>query len=254
MFLTAGEAVMVLSRSERREKGSPRRHEPAPVVQQAVVRMRMEGGAANAPVVGLERQPGISAYFIGNDPAKWRPEVPRYSRVEYKRVYPGVDLVYYGDQRQVEYDFEVAPGADPGQIRLAYEGAERTGEADRLGVPRHHPRLRPARRDALRRRSIAGDASGRAEAAQAAGLATGRRQAGGGGSQLPAAGQEGRSRGGVLRPKPGAGDRPGAGILDLPWRQLLRLSRCHRGGHRGSGLRGGLYHFYGLSHGQRLPG
>jgi len=124
MFLTAGEAVMVLSRSERREKGSPRRHEPAPVVQQAVVRMRMEGGAANAPVVGLERQPGISAYFIGNDPAKWRPEVPRYSRVEYKRVYPGVDLVYYGDQRQVEYDFEVAPGADPGQIRLAYEGAE----------------------------------------------------------------------------------------------------------------------------------
>ena len=124
LFLVPGEAVMVLSRSERRERDSLRRHEQPPKVEQAVVRMKLEGSAANAPVAGLERQPGISAYFIGSDPTKWKPEVPHYARVEYKGVYPGVDLVYYGDRRQVEYDFVVAPGADPGRIQLSYQGAE----------------------------------------------------------------------------------------------------------------------------------
>jgi len=123
LFLTAGEAVMVLSRSERRDGDWLRRHQHPPKTEQEVVRMKLEGAAASAPVAGLERQPGISAYFIGDDPAKWRPEVPHYARVEYKQVYPGVDLVYYGDRRQLEYDFVVAPGADPGRIQLAYQGA-----------------------------------------------------------------------------------------------------------------------------------
>ena len=119
LFLTPGEAVMVLSRRQQ----PLFRHAPPPPAERAVVRMRIEGAAATAPVAGLERQPGISAYFLGNDPARWRPEVPHYARVEYEQVYPGVDLVYYGDHRQVEYDFVVAPGADPGRIQLAYQGA-----------------------------------------------------------------------------------------------------------------------------------
>jgi uncharacterized protein (TIGR03437 family) len=123
LFLTPGEAVMVLSRPQSRGHQPLRRHEPPPQAERAVVRMKIEGAAATAPVAGLERQPGISAYFLGNDPAKWQPEVPHYARVEYKQVYPGVDLVYYGDHRQVEYDFVVAPGADPGRIQLAYQGA-----------------------------------------------------------------------------------------------------------------------------------
>jgi len=123
LFLTPGEAVMVLSRSERRDRDWLRRHRHPPKTEQEVVRMKLEGAAASAPAAGMERQPGISAYFIGDDPAKWRPEVPHYARVEYKQVYPGIDLVYYGDRRQVEYDFVVTPGADPGRIQLAYQGA-----------------------------------------------------------------------------------------------------------------------------------
>ena len=123
LFLTPGEAVMVLSRGQSHGQQPLHRHQPPQNSERAVVRMKLEGAAATAPVAGLERQPGIGAYFLGNDPAQWRPEVPHYARVEYKSVYPGVDLVYYGDHRQVEYDFVVAPGADPGRIQLAYQGA-----------------------------------------------------------------------------------------------------------------------------------
>jgi hypothetical protein len=67
--------------------------------------------------------PGVSNYFIGNDPARWRTAVPHFERVRYAAVYPGIDLVYYGAGRELEYDFVVAPGASPAAIRFAYEGA-----------------------------------------------------------------------------------------------------------------------------------
>ncbi|HXJ96599.1 MAG TPA: SBBP repeat-containing protein, partial [Terriglobia bacterium] len=69
---------------------------------------------------GLDELPGKSNYFIGNDPKKWRTNVANYAKVKYEGVYPGIDLVYYGNQRQLEYDFVVAPGADPAAIRLAF--------------------------------------------------------------------------------------------------------------------------------------
>src|SRR5262249_33908469 len=76
-------------------------------------------GANSAPqVVGLEELPGKANYFIGNDPHKWRTNVPTYARVKYANVYQGVDLVYYGHQGQLEYDFVVQPGADPSRIGL----------------------------------------------------------------------------------------------------------------------------------------
>jgi len=89
-----------------------------------VVQMRLAGGNAKAHVVGLDELPGHSNYFIGNDPKKWRTSVPSYAQVKYEGVYPGVDLVYYGNQRQLEYDLVVAPGADPNQIKLSFAGAE----------------------------------------------------------------------------------------------------------------------------------
>ncbi len=89
-----------------------------------VMRMRLVGGNPKGRVVGLDDLPGRSNYFIGNDPKKWRTNVPSYARVKYEGVYPGVDLLYYGDQRQLEYDFVVAPGADPNQIKLSLAGAE----------------------------------------------------------------------------------------------------------------------------------
>ena len=65
-----------------------------------------------------------SNYFIGNNPSQWRTDIPNYSRVRYRGVYPGIDVVYYGNQRRIEYDFVVSPHSDPRQIRLAFEGAE----------------------------------------------------------------------------------------------------------------------------------
>jgi hypothetical protein len=89
-----------------------------------VVRMRLVGCNAKGRIIGLEELPGRSNYFLGNDPKKWRTNVPDYARVKYEGVYPGVDLVYYGNQRQLEYDFVVAPGADPNQIKLSFAGAD----------------------------------------------------------------------------------------------------------------------------------
>jgi hypothetical protein len=83
-------------------------------------------GANPAPqMVGMEELPGKVHYFRGNDPQKWRTNIPTYAKVHYTAVYPGVDLVYYGHERQLEYDFVVAPGADPTAITLGFAGVER---------------------------------------------------------------------------------------------------------------------------------
>ena len=83
--------------------------------------------AANpaAKVTGEEELPGKINYLIGKDPAKWRTGVATYAKVRYEQVYPGIDLVYYGNQRQLEYDFVVGPGADPARIRLKLAGARK---------------------------------------------------------------------------------------------------------------------------------
>jgi hypothetical protein len=75
-------------------------------------------------VAGTDELAGKSNYFLGNDPARWRTNVPTYARVKYQGVYPGIDLVYHGTQRQLEYDFMVAPGANPQAIRLSFRGAQ----------------------------------------------------------------------------------------------------------------------------------
>jgi hypothetical protein len=84
----------------------------------AVLRMSLVSANPNPQVAGMEELPGKSNYFLGNDPKNWRTDVPNYARVRYQEVYPGVDLVYYGRQGQLEYDFVVAPGADPRAIGL----------------------------------------------------------------------------------------------------------------------------------------
>src|SRR5215471_17873413 len=68
--------------------------------------------------------PGKSNYFLGNDPARWRTNVANFAKVRYRGVYPGIDLVYHGSQQQLEYDFVVAPGADPRRIGLRLNGAK----------------------------------------------------------------------------------------------------------------------------------
>lgn len=90
----------------------------------ALLSMKLEGANSTPRISGEERQEARANYFIGNDPAKWIRDVETYSRVSYSGVYRGVDLVFYGNERQLEYDFTVAPGADPREIKLRFEGAE----------------------------------------------------------------------------------------------------------------------------------
>ena len=90
-----------------------------------MISMRLMGEALGTKVAGTDQLPGTSNYLIGNDPKKWRRNVPNYAKVKYSEVYPGVDLLYYGNQGgELEYDFVVAPGADPAAIRFALSGAE----------------------------------------------------------------------------------------------------------------------------------
>jgi hypothetical protein len=89
-----------------------------------VLRMRLEGGNTAAVPQAENKLPGTSSYFVGNDPSRWRTGLPAYSRVRYASVYPGIDLAYYGNGQQLEYDFVVAPGSNPGNIRLSFPGAK----------------------------------------------------------------------------------------------------------------------------------
>jgi len=94
------------------------------------LKFRLLGASRNPAAVGEVQQPGVVNYFIGRDPSNWRTNIPTYAQVRYKNIYRGIDLVYYGNQRQLEYDFEVSPNADPSQIRFAVDGARRMHIAD----------------------------------------------------------------------------------------------------------------------------
>lgn len=79
-------------------------------------------GAARSPGTGIGRLPGVSNHLEGNDPSRWHTDIPTYRGVVYQGIYPGVDVVYYGNQRQLEYDFTIQPGSDSGVVRLWFRG------------------------------------------------------------------------------------------------------------------------------------
>jgi len=89
-----------------------------------VVRMYFKGAIPGTGFAGMDRLPGCAHYFIGNNPAQWHTNVPRYARVGYHDVYPGIDLIMYGTRKRLEYDFIVKPGGDPGKIMLSFAGQD----------------------------------------------------------------------------------------------------------------------------------
>ncbi|MGA3029094.1 MAG: BACON domain-containing carbohydrate-binding protein, partial [Bryobacteraceae bacterium] len=89
------------------------------------LRIRLVGANAKAPSVGLDALPGKVNYFIGRDPKLWLRDIPTWERVRYTGVYPGVDMVWYGNQGRLEYDLELQPGADASRIALRFEGARK---------------------------------------------------------------------------------------------------------------------------------
>jgi hypothetical protein len=91
----------------------------------SVLRLRFVGADPAVRAIGEDRSGGVSNYFLGDDPARWRTGVPHFGRVTYRDLYPGVNLTFYGNREgQLEYDFEVAPGGDPSRIRLAFDGMQ----------------------------------------------------------------------------------------------------------------------------------
>ena len=131
LFLTPQESVISLRSSVADVvTGDVDSAKQAAVTVPAVVRMQLLGANDKPHVAGHDKFKGKSNYLIGNDPGKWHTDVPTYGKVRYENVYPGIDLVYYGKQQQLEYDFVVAPGADPDNINLGFTGADKIEVAE----------------------------------------------------------------------------------------------------------------------------
>ena len=111
LFLTSDGAVMSLSPTDGSNLG-------------AVVTISLVGGNAEPAIEGLSRTAGVSNYLIGGDRSQWHTNIPTYAQVAYRDVYAGIDMVYHGTGRRLEYDFVVAPGADPNSIRVKLDGTQ----------------------------------------------------------------------------------------------------------------------------------
>ena len=136
VYLTSSEALLSLHRSHgggaepaRLESPLRRRMDLAAMAKNidwATVRMRLIGSNPDAQSNGLDLLPGKVNYLMGKDPRKWHTDVPTYAKVRLSQVYPGVDMVYYGNQEgQLEHDFVVAPKADPNQIEFDMRDQDR---------------------------------------------------------------------------------------------------------------------------------
>ncbi len=130
VFLTPKEAVLALWQLPHRN--SPALVRPSDNPKASVLRLQLAGANPSSVVEGMSQLDRKVNYFIGNDPKNWIGGVPSYERVEYKGIYPGVDLAFYGQERRLEYDFVVSPGADPKAIALQLVGSKKT-HIDSLG-------------------------------------------------------------------------------------------------------------------------
>ncbi len=92
-------------------------------IETMMIKASFVGANPNPQIAGIDAMEYKCNYFIGNEPDKWRTDVHNYEAIIYEDIYDGIDLKYYGNGRQMEYDFIVSPGADPEQIRIEYKGA-----------------------------------------------------------------------------------------------------------------------------------
>lgn len=122
LFLTSTEAVLRVQKPTALQAEKSKDPE---VREGTVLRLKMLGANATPEVEGQEELPGKIHYFIGNDPTQWRRNIPTYKKAYFKGIYPGIDVVYYGTQRELEYDFVIGPGANPKLIRFSVEGADK---------------------------------------------------------------------------------------------------------------------------------
>lgn len=120
LFLTGQEAVFAFHAAAVRHDSIVQKSS-----RDSVVRMQLRGSNAGALAEGVQPLPGTANYLIGKDPSQWHTNIPTWSKVRFSSVYPGIDLLYYGNQSQLEYDFVVAPEANANSIKLRFSGASR---------------------------------------------------------------------------------------------------------------------------------
>src|ERR1700730_11456071 len=126
-FLTAGGMILSLRPSkavlaQQMAQAAPTASPYQPL--KTTLQFNLLGATQNPTVIGEDQRPGRVNYFFGRDPKLWHTNVPAYGKVRYKNVYPGIDLVYYGNHQRLEYDFEVSVGGDPNRIRFEIKGAD----------------------------------------------------------------------------------------------------------------------------------
>jgi hypothetical protein len=117
LFLTEHEAVLALRSGK---SGRAAQQSSA----STTIRLRLLGSASSGLVTGQSKLRGTSNYFLGNDPRHWHTNIPNYAQVRYHHVYPGIDLVYHGNQGKLENDFILSPGSNPNSIRISLEGVD----------------------------------------------------------------------------------------------------------------------------------
>jgi hypothetical protein len=129
LFLTPQEAVLAMrdakSPSSTRAAALEDHRKATEKIHVSVVRIRLVGASSDVKIAGQDRLPGNTNYFVGDDQRDWRTDIPSYRRVQYTAIYPGIDLDFYGNQQRLEYDYVVAPGADPNAIALDVKGAKK---------------------------------------------------------------------------------------------------------------------------------
>jgi len=134
LFLSHADAVIVVRHGVQSKSGSPNQER---AVSSAAFRMSAVGGNSSAPLDALGQLPGKSNYFVGSVAERWHTDIPNYAKVRYRDVYPGIDIIYYGNENQLEYDFIVGPGANPGAIALEFHGAGKAELDDRGNLVMH---------------------------------------------------------------------------------------------------------------------
>ena len=136
LFLTERSAVLAIKpasvESKLNQAKSDTTARKTTDAKASILRVDLAGSRRPTRIEGEDRQGSVTSYFVGKDKSKWRSGVANYGRVKYEGVYPGIDLAYHGNPQELEYDFTVAPGADPRAIKLEFAGADKIS-IDRKG-------------------------------------------------------------------------------------------------------------------------
>jgi hypothetical protein len=125
VYLTGHEAALMLCKPVYGTSRADFHRNVSPIGKSAVcdvVHMQLAGAKSTVGPIGEERLQGKVNYFVGSDPTEWHASIPTYAKVRYTSIYPGIDLIFYGNQRQLEFDFVIAPNAAPRAIRLRFSG------------------------------------------------------------------------------------------------------------------------------------